>query len=222
MIGNSILAAQKEGDLSEQKSLQQTHDFITNPFYLAFGIGLAQILDSYSKMYLNAQKLWNFPGTLVNCLEELKLKLSDKFELEKEQLFIGGIGSPLHHIENLEKGIFRQQLTLGMKRAAANLLNQMHKRDFEFESDEDTPVSAAEIEEQEVGLVALNIDEKEKVENCLTNVCRNLKEGMETRISVTPLMKGLVDCFKHTDLYDSNNRGCLSMAEEKINCDLYG
>ena len=31
-----------------------------------------------------------------------------------------------------------------------------------------------------------------KVDNCLTDVCRNLKEGMETRITVTPKIKGLV------------------------------
>ena len=86
-MANLILAAQKEGDSSEQKSLQQTHDFITNPFYFTFEIGMAKILDRYSKMSLNAQKLWNFPGTFVNCLEQLKLKLSDKFDWEKEQNF---------------------------------------------------------------------------------------------------------------------------------------
>ena len=47
-----------------------------------------------------------------------------------------------------------------MKRDAENLSNQKQKRDHEFESDDDTPVSAAEIEEQEVGLVGLNVDEK--------------------------------------------------------------
>ena len=216
MIGSLISAALKEGDLTEQKCLQQTLDFISNPFYLAFGIGVAQILDSFSKMSLNAQKLWNFPGTVVKCLEELKQKLHQNFSWEKDPLFLAGIGSPLLHIENLEKGILKQQLTDGMRRAAAKSLNLMQQRDYDFESDENDTVSASEIEEQEIGLVALTVEEKNKIECVLSNLCKTLKEGLETRITVSPLMKGLIECFHHTDWYDSNSTECVSMVEEKI------
>ena len=56
-IGRLVKGAQETGDITEQKSLQQALDFISNPFYVAFGIGLCQTLDTFAESSLVSQKL---------------------------------------------------------------------------------------------------------------------------------------------------------------------
>ena len=90
MLGELILAARDEGDITEQKSLQQTYDFIADPFYLLFGIGLSQLLDSFSQASVNSQKLWNFPGSIVESLSTLNKELEEQFHWRTECLeFVG-------------------------------------------------------------------------------------------------------------------------------------
>ena len=104
-IGQLIENAMKDNDITEQKSLQHALDTITDPFFLAFGIGLVQILDSYAKASLDSQKLWNFPGTIALSINDLSKKLeNDTFVWSGKALEIGSIGVPLVYIQpRLEK-----------------------------------------------------------------------------------------------------------------------
>ena len=72
-IGSLIENARTNEDITEQKSLQNSLDYISNPYYIAYGIGLAQTLSFYSETSLQGQKLWSFPGT-VFFLSVEKLK----------------------------------------------------------------------------------------------------------------------------------------------------
>ena len=105
-------------------------DSIADPYYIAFGIGISQVLDEYARVSLDAQRLWNFPGSLVLSLETLKENLDEwkeNFSWGQERLLLGGIGIPSIHINNLENGQFKQQLTQGMKQSAAVNLNLYHQ-----------------------------------------------------------------------------------------------
>ena len=69
-IGSLIENARTKEDITEQKSLQNSLDYISNPYYIAYGIGLAQTF--YSETSLQGQKLWLFPGTVILSVEKLK------------------------------------------------------------------------------------------------------------------------------------------------------
>ena len=87
LVGRLVEGARFQGDLTEQKQLQTVLDTISDPFYIAFGIGLTQILDDFAKVSLNAQKLWNFPSSLVlslECTKENLVKCIDEFHWSQE------------------------------------------------------------------------------------------------------------------------------------------
>ena len=71
LIGNLIESAREEEDITEQKYLTETLQELSNPFYLCFGIGICQVLDNFTELSLGAQKLWQFPGTLVLSIQDL-------------------------------------------------------------------------------------------------------------------------------------------------------
>ena len=159
MLGKLIEAA-RAGDLTEQKTLQQVIDSICDPYYICFGIGVAQILDDYAKVSLDAQKLWNFPGNLVLSLEKLKcnlVTLENDFHWSEEKLSLGTIGIPALHISNLENGIFKQQLTPEVKRSAAINLNLYKQTDYDHDLDSEMTLTADDIKEQEIGLLGLSL-----------------------------------------------------------------
>ena len=80
MIGNFIKSIREEEDITEQKYLTETLQELSNPFYLCFGIGICQVLDNFTELSLGAQKLWQFPGTLVLSIQELKSNLEEEFK----------------------------------------------------------------------------------------------------------------------------------------------
>ena len=67
ILSEKIDSARQSFNITEQRQLQKKLDSFADPSHLAFGIGLAQILDGYARVSMNAQKLWNFPGTV--CLD---------------------------------------------------------------------------------------------------------------------------------------------------------
>ena len=219
MLGKLVEAARATGDLTEQKTLQQILDSIGDSYYICFGIGVAQMLDEYAKVSLDGQRLWNFPGSLVLSLEKLKDnlgKLEKDFHWSEEKLSLGSTGIPAMHINNLENGLFKQQLTAKEKRSAAVNLNLYKQTDYDHELDSEMALTANDIEEQEIGLIGLSPELKTKVERHLSNLCSDIKKGLDRRISISPVIKASVTAFHDTIWYDKNDPNVKNKAEQIV------
>lgn len=69
ILSQEVEEARVSGDITEQKTIQKRLDLVTDSSQLAFGVGLAQILDMYAEVSLNAQRLWSFPGNTFILLD---------------------------------------------------------------------------------------------------------------------------------------------------------
>ena len=196
-------------------SLQSTYNFISDPYYLSFGIELSQILDSFAKVSLESQRLWNFPGTIVMAVHTLQQNTGSTFIWNRDPLSLGGIGSPLIHVENLMEGMFKQQLTEGMRRSAAVSLNQYKKTDYDFDLI-DQPLTSKDIEEQQVSVAALTSEEKLKVEKALSELSNNVRKGLDSRLTMSPMMIACMNAFNKTEWYEPDDGNVRSKAEEKV------
>ena len=213
-----IESAREEEDLTEQKYLTETLKEISNPYFLCFGIGICQVLDTFTDLSLGAQRLWQFPGTLALSIEKLKSSLEVEFQFLDSQLKYATIGIPSTHIDNLLKGIYCQQLTLEIKRAAANKLNLYSLNDLDDVEHEDmTKIETEDIKEQSFGFQSLEIEEKIKIEKILTSLCKNIKSSIDWRISITPLISSAVVTFHETDWFNIDIEEAEKEAENKIN-----
>lgn len=104
-----------------------------DPFMLSFGVGVAQLLDNFSKTSLASQKLWNFPGSMAISSKELKLELRG-FHWKTQPLDLTlGIDTPASFVENLKEGKFAQKLSKGVKTSAAKVLNLLKQEDYDHE-----------------------------------------------------------------------------------------
>ena len=220
-IGQLIENARKDDDITEQKSLQNALDTITDPFFLAFGIGLVQILDSYAKASLDSQKLWNFPGTIalsINNLSNQLINENNSFIWSDTALQIGSIGVPLIYIQQLQTGTYKPQLTTNMKISAAKQINLYQQLDFSDPQEEACDsFTAQDIVEQDIGCETLNQESKIKCEQVLSDLSSQIKTGLDKRIKISHLIMCCVDSFHNTDWYDSDDVNACEHAEERLN-----
>ena len=141
-------------------------------------------------------------------LEKLKDKLGKlekDFHWSGEKLSLGSTGIPAIHINNPENGLFKQQLTAKEKRSATVNLNLYKQTDYDHELDSEMALTANDIEEQEIGLIGLSPELKTKVERQLSNLCSNIKKGLDRSISISPVIKASVTAFHDTVWYDKND-----------------
>ena len=219
IICKNIDDARQEGDLSEQKKQQKLLDSFCNPSHIAFGVGFAQILDSYALVSMNAQQLWNFPGTLCIAMKSLSSELehlSTKFIWKEENLQITGIGNPAMHIANLKKGVYKTHLSETVKTSAAIRLNLSQLEDYK-ENPIETGISGAlsdepeaifltgeDIEELDFSLLSLENALQEKVEATLEKVCTDLAHSLNERFQIPPLFEQSVKAFHETEWLQDN------------------
>ena len=208
ILGQEIDSERKAGNITEQKLLQSKLDSFTDASHLAFGIGLAQILDEYAKVSLNAQRLWNFPGTLcieIENLERVLDNLKDSFDWSNTALENAGIGIPSSHIENLRCGLFKTYLTDNVKRAAAIRLNLQNENDYVTDADdldiEQEYLTKEDIAIQEICVIAIDNTTLMEVEKKLSHVCADLRVGLKQRFQAPPLIKAAVKAFHQTDWF---------------------
>ena len=172
-----------------------------DPFILSFGVGIAQVLNSFSKISLDAQTLWKFPGTLAISLQTLCEELCAKFQWSAKPLSLAlGIGTPSEQIENIKKGKFVQKLTSGMKRSAAVNPNLYKQDDHIRESGRD--FTSKDTEEQEIGVEALSPEQLTEVEHKLDILTDEIVKELNLRIVVSPIVKASVVAFHDTVWYD--------------------
>ena len=214
MVCREIEKARLMGNLTEQKKKQKFLDTFCNAEHVAFGIGFAQILDKYAQVSLNAQQLWNYPGTLCIAMRGLASELSEQsqsFKWKGQELDIAGIGIPTTHIANLENGVYKTSLSERVKASAAQRLNLLQMDDYK-ESLIEEGISGSiadeaevqfltkdDIEDIEFSLLALSQDARKKVESSLANVCRDLGQSLAERFQIPPLFELSVKMFHETD-----------------------
>ena len=163
--------------------------------------------------------MWNFPGSLVLSLEKLKGnlgKLEKDFHWSEEKLSLGSTGIPAIHINNLDNGLFKQQLTAKEKRSTAVNLNLYKQTDYDHDLDSEIALTANDIEEQEIGLIGLSPELETKVERQLSNLCSDIKKGLDRRISISPVIKASVTAFHDTVWYDKNDPNVKNKAEQIV------
>ena len=138
-----------------------------------------------------------------------KSNLEEEFKFSSSQLKYTTIGTPSTHVDNLMKGIYCQQLTQNIKRAAAINLNLYGLDDLiDCEGCEDekvSPILAEDIEEQSFGFESLGLDQKKEIEKVLTSLKKQLKKSIELRLTITPLLSAAVDSFHKTDWFDTED-----------------
>ena len=219
MISREIEKAQSVGNLTEQKKQQKFLDTFCDAQHIAFGVGFAQILDEYAKVSLNAQQLWNYPGSLCIAMKKLASELSElsqSFKWKEVELEMAGIGTPAIHIANLEKGIYKTSLAERVEASAAQRLNLLQMDDYtdykEGLIEEAISGSIADeaevqfltkddIEDVEFSLLGLTEDGKKKVELSLASVCRDLGQSLAERFKIPPLFDLSVKMFHDTDWF---------------------
>ena len=207
----------EDGDLTEQKILQNSLDSLSEPFYIAFGIGLCQILDSFVECSLNAQRLWNFPGSLALSIENLHCVLKN-FQWSDKALNKAGIGIPSIHIQNLKSGCFKQQLNETMKRSAAIQLNLYQATDIDLDNESEVvSFTSNDIEEQDISLLGLSCSDETKVLNVLNCICSEIKTALSKRIKISSLVNSSITLFHQTDWYDEDDSYAKEKAQQKIN-----
>ena len=217
MLLREIEKARLSGNLTEQKKKQKQLDTFCNAIHIAFGIGLAQILDSYAQVSLNAQLLWNFPGSLCIAMKRLASELSDlsqSFKWKESELVIAGIGTPATHLANLEKGVYKTSLSERVKTSAAQRLNLSQMEDYEnnlvekgisgsiADEEEVQFLTSDDIVEVEFPLLGLTEDEKSKVSSSLASVCRDLHQSLSERFQIPPLFDLSVKMFHETNWFE--------------------
>jgi hypothetical protein len=229
ILSKAIDEARTAGDLTEQKTLQKKLDSFCNPRHVGFGIGLAQILDSYAQVSMNAQQLWNFPGTLCILMQQLSEELNNSatlFVWKDTDLVITGLGNPSLHISNLERGLYKTHLSETVKTSAANRLNLAQMDDFKDNlvekgisgglADEPTTVfvTSDDIQELEFSLPRLEEGDKQHLVSSLQKVCQDLTKSLKERFQVAPLFKDSVDMFHLTDWFKNQEEDKLKELEK--------
>ena len=89
------------------KKLDVTMSELRKTSNIALIIGIMQILESYTKASLGAQHMLWFPTQIWSEINKAKSEikiLSERWTWQETNLEIGGIGSPISHINNLKKG----------------------------------------------------------------------------------------------------------------------
>ena len=222
MLLREIEKAQLSENMTEQRKQQKYVNMFSNATHIAFGIGLAQILDEYAQVSLNAQLLWNFPGSLCIAMKHLASDLLDKsqsFKWKESELVIAGIGTPATHIANLEKGMYKTSLSERVKTSAAQRLNLSQMEDYENNLIEkgisgsvaDEPevqfLTSDDIVEVEFPLKGLTEEERTRVESSLASVCRDLHQSLSERFHIAPLFNLSVKMFHETSWFEEADGG---------------
>ena len=190
-----------------------------DPFMLSFGVGVAQLLDNFSKTSLASQKLWNFPGSMAISSKELKLELRG-FHWKTQPLDLTlGIDTPASFVENLKEVKFAQKLSKGVKTSAAKVLNLLKQEDYDHElGHSKDKLCASDVIDQEMSMEGLTDEQLLNVERKMNGLYSEILKKLDSSVIFTPLVEMCVTAFHETEWYKKavNESDKTTKAEEIV------
>ena len=167
-------------------------DKMVDPRQIIFGIGLAQILDIYAHTSLDAQKLTNFPTTvLTSCqrLVEALEALGDSWKWDESELVMACIGVPSTLVKEICNGEYKPFVSHGSRRAAAIKIHL--NRQATYEEDADViyvKMSADDIVVSSIPILGASTEILNQIESNLQEICNDLVYSYNRRFKPSALM----------------------------------
>lgn len=176
---------------------------LVDPEILMFGIGLVQILDQYAQASLDAQRLANFPTSVLVSIQRMVSKLekwSSGWEWEDLDLKIAGIGNPSTHVRNLMNGEFTPQVSRGSRQAAANKINLNMRAELIIDPDNQDDFLPNRLTADDIVVSTVPVtgalEIKEEVEKKLEGICLSLVEAFQSRFKTNDLMLAVLAAYE--------------------------
>lgn len=90
--------------------------------------------------------------------------------------------------------------------------------DDDTETDQKEKLSFNDIVEQELDMVAITQEQLSRVENKLTALSHDIKERLQTRVKLSPMVYASVDAFHSTEWYENaiDEEDKVSKANERM------
>jgi hypothetical protein len=221
IYGSEELVCQRNGDLTGQKENQKNREIVSDPDFIAFAVGLAQILDSYAKCSLDVQNIKLQPTSVPGTLRELEESLENlkDWKWQDKDLKFAGIGNPHTIIQNLMSGCFKSNVSEGVRKETAKRRNIIIKNDAEIArrlselgeidiSSIGSEKNLLEPEDIEQGEIAVEFSEERlhKIEEKLQEVVSTILNSFKVRVDMPDYVKKAEEVFEKTEWYTASTK----------------
>lgn len=208
----------KNSDVTGQSIQMKERENICNGKFIAFGTGLAQILEVYAKCSLDVQNAQLHPSQCPEKLNDLISYLENLLEWKwsNEDLKMAGIGNPSKIISNLRSGLYKPFVSDGAKIQAARQQNTNNKQfkmlqsslaslgEIQLCEDEDEIYAKMKKEDIVEGEVPIIFTEEslKVVESRLQSIVQGLIDSFQKRVTVPAYIEKSKEAFVALDWYD--------------------